>query len=71
MRKKAKPTLEIFDLEPQVKTVLAQFTDFVHSATGGEGVVMLGRDNQTSWILMFDFRGSEGDDAHRRDDEVL
>ena len=54
-----------------MKTVLAQFTDFVHSATGGEGVVMLGRDNQTSWILMFNLRGSAGDDAHRRDDEVL
>ena len=31
---------------PQVKTVLGQFTEFVHSATGGEGAVMLGRNDQ-------------------------
>ena len=29
---------------PQVKTVLANFTDFVHEKTNGEGVVMLGME---------------------------
>ena len=39
-------TGEILQPQPQVKTVLGHFTEFVHSATGGEGVVMLGRNYQ-------------------------
>ena len=47
---------KILELHPQVKTVLAEFTELVHSATGGEGAVMLGRirSNSRAVLIMFD-----------------
>ena len=44
---------------PEVKTVLAEFTEFVHVKTGGSGVVMLGESLTPEPGTTLHFRGSQ------------